>query len=661
MLRNRRSALLLGAIAAIVAATASSGWARATGEGPAKTGQLQRALASSLFKSPGFESLAAWRAYNGSLTGTNGGLGSTKAARVTVAPGKSDFSVYPASRPLAATKAGDRYAAVAAIRSFGRSREVCLRLREWAGAKLVGTAQSCAATKADWQTLPVVLYTIKGSGHSLDGYAYQLQAVRGDSFEIDNALLTRAPRTASASGAAPAGADSGSTAPTVLGAYPTAAPPPSSAAPSSGTASTSPSSGGAPATSSSAASSSSSAPSSSASSPVSSAPAPSAPAPAAPAAPAPAASTSVATASAVDNSHVRIDWAAVSGAVSYRVSRAGLVLGTTNATTFTDVLLWPETAYSWTVQALDSSGGTLRSLSASATTRGLPSGGFPRPFSPSSFWNSQVGSAATSPQNGSLISYFVAHAVNPNLSIGAWSVPVAEVHPSDPTFTVPCTRYTCTLSAFGAVPIPVTAKHDPSGDGHLAVYDPATDREWDFWQAVDNGSSWSASAGAAVSMAGAGLAAPNTGAGNAANFPLLGGLIRPEEILQGRIDHALVFGLPGIGQGAPVCPATHNASTSSDPNALREGARLQLDPSVNVDALSIPAWAKIVARAMQTYGMYLRDNSGSLGIYAENPVSRGYDPWRSSLGFAAGDDYPSLRGIPWDRFRVIAAPDYPSC
>ena len=60
---------------------------------------------------------------------------------------------------------------------------------------------------------------------------------------------------------------------------------------------------------------------------------------------------------------------------------------------------------------------------------------------------------------------------------------------------------------------------------------------------------------------------------------------------------------------------------------------------------------------MQTYGMYLRDNSGSFAIYAETPHSRGYNPW-TLLGLSGN---PSLAGIPWDRFRVIAAPDYPYC
>ncbi len=534
--------------------------------------------ATNLFASPGFETLSAWRAYNGTLAATAGNAGAP-AARVTVAGSKTDYSVYPAKRPVGSTVAGTQFRATAWIRGDRTGKRICLRLREWAGSTVVGSAETCAATTATWQQLPEVRYAVKAAGHSLDGYAYQLGASSGDNFDIDDALLEQ----------------------------------------------------------------------------VDAAPAP--PPPPAPAPPPPGSATAI----PVDHAHVRLDWPLVTGATTYRVSRGALVIGSTSGTTFTDALLWPQTSYAWTVQSLDASGAVLAALTLSATTLGLPSSGFPRPFATTSFWNTPVpGGAPTSAKNSGLISYFVSHAVNPNLSIGEWSVPVAEVHPSDTAYSVPCTLYTCTLSAFGTIRIPVTAKHDTSDDGHLALYDPSSQREWDMWQAKSTATSWSASAGAAVSMTESGLAAPNTGSGNAANFPLLGGLVRPEEILQGKIEHALVFGLPGIGQGAPVCPATHNAPTSSDPNALREGTLLQLDPSLNVDALPVPAWAKTVARAMQTYGMYLRDNAGALGVYAENPISRGYDPWHGTLGMPTGDFAP-LNGIPWERFRVVAAPDYPNC
>jgi hypothetical protein len=352
-------------------------------------------------------------------------------------------------------------------------------------------------------------------------------------------------------------------------------------------------------------------------------------------------------AEAVDHAHVRLSWDGAGGCVF----RDGLLVGAIPGSAFTDALLWPETEYRYAVVSADGDA----AATADVRTRALPPAGFPRPFAADSFWNTPLpADAAPGPGSEATVRYLVAHAERPNLTLRAWGVSVAEVHEGDPRYHVPCTRYRCTLDAFGPVPIPLTAQPDPEADGHLAVYDHAAEREWGMWQARRAGDGWEASAGAAVSTAGDGLAPADVGAGNAANFPLLGGLIRPEEILQGRIEHALVVGVPGIGAGPPVCPATHNAATSDDPDAPREGTLLQLDPQVDVESLGVPVWVAVVARALQTYGVYVRDNSGSLSVYAENPVSRGYDAW-SLAGLPAGGSV-SLDGIPWDRFRVVASP-----
>jgi hypothetical protein len=363
----------------------------------------------------------------------------------------------------------------------------------------------------------------------------------------------------------------------------------------------------------------------------------------------------------VDNAHIRLAWPRVAGAVRYQVSRGGsLVVGSTADTSFTDTLLWPATRYDYTVAALDAGGQTLQTVAASGTTTQLPAGGFQRVYSASSIWNQPLpANPGLDPANAAKIAYFVAQARNPNLTLHAFADPVAEAHPSDQLFGVPCTRYSCTLGAFGSIPIPVTAVPDPADDAHLTVYDPATNREWDMWQARNLGGTWSASGGAAVSTLGDGIAPAGTAGSNAANFPLLGGTVRPEEIAQGHIDHALYFTMPKTGRGAPVCPATHNGGSSVDPNALRQGARLQLDPSVNVEALPIPGYAKVIARALQKYGMFLRDQGGSFAIYGENPSSRGYDAW-ANVGLG-GLDSATLRGLPLDRFRVIAAANGPNC
>jgi hypothetical protein len=370
------------------------------------------------------------------------------------------------------------------------------------------------------------------------------------------------------------------------------------------------------------------------------------------------------TATATDHAHVRLDWSPVFDAVRYAVYRDTLLVGVTRGRSFTDALLWPETSYAYRIAALDRRGDVITTRVAAATTMRLPAAGFPRPFPETSFWNRPVGpDPRIDPRTGARIAYLLRDMRAPNLALHEFAVAVAEAHPDDPRYAVPCLRYRrCTLGAFGRIPIPLTAQPDVGKDGHLAVYDPGTQRSWDMWQASRRGNSWVASAGAAVSTRGPGVAPPGTIGANAANFPLLGGLIRPEEILQGRIDHALVFTLPHLGRGRPVCPATHNAGSSRDPDALREGHHLQLDPALDVSTLPIAAWQRPIMRAMQVYGMYLRDGGGTLAILAENPISRGYDAWgRVAPELAAPRESMLLPGVPWERFRVLAAPDGPHC
>jgi cell division septation protein DedD len=356
----------------------------------------------------------------------------------------------------------------------------------------------------------------------------------------------------------------------------------------------------------------------------------------------------------VDSGHIQLTWSAVAGASAYRVYRGSTLLTTTSATSVTDAMLWPETGYTYRVDAVSASATVLGSMSSSATTSALPSSGFARPFSSTSVWNTPIGGVRLVSNNDQLIANFESNALYPNMALNKWAVSIAEAQSSDPLFNVFCAVYNpCTLTSFGSIPIPSTAAADPSSDGHMAVYDPANGRTWGMWKASKSGSTWTAAAGEAVSTQGDGIVPSGTVASNAANFPLLAGVVRPEEILQGHIDHALVFTLPEISSAGHVCPATHDDGSSSNPSALMEGMRLQLDPSLDVDSLSIPAWQKTIAKALQKYGMYLRDGSGSLAIIAENPVSRGYDAW-AKVGLSGNS--VSLAGIPWDRFRVVSAP-----
>lgn len=266
-------------------------------------------------------------------------------------------------------------------------------------------------------------------------------------------------------------------------------------------------------------------------------------------------------------------------------------------------------------------------------------------------WNAQ--NASLDANSNALVSAFQSYAVlHPNFAMNNWAVATADANTGDPSYSVPLTSGG-KLDA--TVRIPLGTKPDPSGDGHLTVRDTAAGREHDFWQAVYNSSTGriqSASAGVSFPLGAVNEQTTGWG-GNAANVPLRRGLITPEEIKAGAINHTLVVGIPQVGSGSPRYPAIHNDGSTA--GHLTEGAWLRLDPSLNVDSLGLPTWQITIAKAMQKYGLIIRDGSGSFVVYGENPVNRG----GSAVWVGAGLDGDSAgfsASFPWSRLQLLNPP-----
>jgi hypothetical protein len=90
-----------------------------------------------------------------------------------------------------------------------------------------------------------------------------------------------------------------------------------------------------------------------------------------------------------------------------------------------------------------------------------------------------------------------------------------------------------------------------------------------------------------------------------------------DEIAAGEIRHALRFALPNnrIASRVFVHPATHAGGSSGPSQAVPYGARFRLKATTDLSALK-PS-AKIVAKALQTYGMILTDG-GNIPLTAVN-------------------------------------------
>jgi serine/threonine-protein kinase len=104
--------------------------------------------------------------------------------------------------------------------------------------------------------------------------------------------------------------------------------------------------------------------------------------------------------------------------------------------------------------------------------------------------------------------------------------------------------------------------------------------------------------------------------GDAADLPMAPLVLTKEDIASGTVKHALRFTIDNnrIASGVYVHPATHLGGPTGDTTMPPYGARLRLRG--NYDLASLPSdEARIVARALQTYGMYLADG-GNIYISA---------------------------------------------
>jgi hypothetical protein len=235
------------------------------------------------------------------------------------------------------------------------------------------------------------------------------------------------------------------------------------------------------------------------------------------------------------------------------------------------------------------------------------------------------------------------------MSTGMWTVPVYYADASTPRHDVPITAGWTEFNSLQNVPVPANAKPDPSEDAHLTIIDRSNGCVYDFWGASGSGGNLSAKLGNAMPANSTGVDPGGLGA-RASGFSGAAGLVTYEDMKKGSIDHALVFAYPKTRSGGPVSPATKSDGSTGGDDAIPQGARLRLDPSVNLGSLGLNRYELMIARAMQQYGMILGDTSGGFTIYAQHPQSV---PGGTYGGMLPDNTWVDLSKIPTDKLQVM--------
>ena len=179
------------------------------------------------------------------------------------------------------------------------------------------------------------------------------------------------------------------------------------------------------------------------------------------------------------------------------------------------------------------------------------------------------------------------------IALKRWTIPIYYASADTPRYRVRMTAKWAPASWFEGVPIPDGAAPDPAADGHMVIIDRDTGCEYDFWRAKKRKSGkWRASWGNSLRTDGDGI------------FPR---------------------GLSARGSGF----------------------------ALELDSLGLTRYERIIAEALQQYGMILADNGGGVELQAVHPMSYDDDVY---AGVLPDRRYVYLNNIPLDRFEVLQLP-----
>jgi hypothetical protein len=187
--------------------------------------------------------------------------------------------------------------------------------------------------------------------------------------------------------------------------------------------------------------------------------------------------------------------------------------------------------------------------------------------------------------------------------------------------------------------VPIEGGARSAGDRHVIVVDRDSCVDYELYDAHPQrgGRSWHAGSGAIFHLRGDRLRPAGWTSADAAGLPILPGLARYDEVARGVIDHALRVTVPCTA-ARYVYPARH-LTTGGRPNCPPMGLRLRLKASVSVRGL--PRQAKIVARALQRYGLIVADN-GSPWYISGAPNRHWNDDDLHELGRLSGRDFEAV-------------------
>jgi hypothetical protein len=273
---------------------------------------------------------------------------------------------------------------------------------------------------------------------------------------------------------------------------------------------------------------------------------------------------------------------------------------------------------------------------------GVPAIGGCSVFPANNAWNTDVSAYALHPNSQNYINSILGAGgtgkLHPDFgSNPAYGIPYIVVAQSEPLVPINFTDYG-DESDPGPYPIPLNAPNEGGGDRHVLAVQQGTCKLFELFAATAMGDHWDAASGAVFDLSSNALRPEGWTSADAAGLPIVPGLVRYDEVQAGAIRHALRFTI-SQSQRAYIHPATHYASSSTDPNRPPMGLRLRLKASYDISGFT--GQSRVVLQALKTYGMIVADN-GSNWYISGGRDSRWDD-----------DDLNQLKTVPGSAFEAV--------
>ncbi len=202
------------------------------------------------------------------------------------------------------------------------------------------------------------------------------------------------------------------------------------------------------------------------------------------------------------------------------------------------------------------------------------------------------------------------------------STPKKQFFPTGDFFYPDCDEVPFPVPPGGAIEAEDGYQCTNDGDCHLIVLHKDENKLYEMWRANIQGGTFFGGCAAVWDLTKTypdNLRGEGCTSADAGGFPITAMLFTADEVAAGAINHAIRFILPNsrIRDNVYVHPGTHSTNaTSGGPNAPPYGVRLRLRSDFPMGSLPTNG-ARVVAKALQEYGMFLSDG-GTIALTGQS-------------------------------------------